>query len=255
MTGFSSMVSLKDNIVLGMFFIGFLFLVTLQPLPSDVTDFLSHSSPFQNAKAQQPSINGSPTNNNVDQQNKSEIRMGAAGHFANNQIKDGVVTWIQGGYWNLQIIDETSNNSNQTGNDNDKDKNSTAHFLANFTMIKPDGSLSHNHAINNFSSNNVILSDNDIVVTGIADIRATNGLEYNQVPLIVHLMGKQVLGLTIDVGKTEGHFASPNEMFGTLISGVGINSSNSTETTTMNHQEPTVSSQSLNNTSMATMQH
>jgi hypothetical protein len=67
-------------------------------------------------------------------------------------------------------------------------------------------------------------------------------------------MGKKVLGLTTDVGKTEGHFASPNEMFGTLISGVGINSSNSSETT-MNHQEPTASGQSSNKTSMATIQH
>src|SRR4051812_34717939 len=27
----------------------------------------------------------------------------ASGHFANNQIKNGIVTWIQGGLWNLQI--------------------------------------------------------------------------------------------------------------------------------------------------------
>jgi hypothetical protein len=118
-------------------------------------------------------------------------------------------------------------------------------------MIKPDGSLSHHHLINNFSSNNVILSDNDIVVTGIADIQSNGGLEYKQVPLIVHLMGKKVLGLTMDVGKTEGHFASPNEMFGTLISGVGINSSNSPKLIINNHQEPTVP----NKASMAMMQH
>ncbi len=67
-------------------------------------------------------------------------------------------------------------------------------------------------------------------------------------------MGKKVLGLTIDISKTEWHFASSNEMFGTLISGVGINNSNSTETT-INHQEPTASFPSLNKTSMATMQH
>ena len=236
---------------------GFVFLMALHSLPSeDVTNFASYGSALQYAKAQlQPSTNLSPPNNNTDQQNKSEIMMNAAGHFANNQIKDGAVTWIQGGYWNLQIMgDEAPNNNSQTGNDTGNNKNKTANFLANFTMIKPDGSLSHNHIINNFSSNNVILSNNDIVVTGIADIRATNELEYNQVPLLIHLMGKKVLGLTIDVGKTEGHFASPNEMFGTLISGVGINNFNSTETTT-NHQEPPASSLSSNKTSMATMQH
>lgn len=259
MTVSFSVFSLKDNISI-IFFIGFAFLVTFQYLPpsEDATNFASHGGAPQYAKAQHPSANGSPPNNDTDQQNKSEIMMDAAGHFANNQIKDGDVTWIQGGYWNLQIMNDASkNDSNQTGKDNDDNiKNKTANFLANFTMIKPDGSLSHNHVINNFSSNNVVLSDNDIVVTGIADIRATNGLEYEQVPLLVHLMGKKVLGLTIDVGKTEGHFASPNEMFGTLISGVGINSSNSTETTMMNHYEPpTVSNQSSNKTSMATMQH
>jgi hypothetical protein len=109
--------------------------------------------------------------------------------------------------------------------------------MANFTMIRPDGSLSHSHTISNFSSDEAIVTDNDIVVTGTADIHSDNGLEYKQVPLTVHLMGKQVLGLTIDVGKTGGHFAGQNEMFGTLISGVGISISNS-NTTTVNHGEP-----------------
>lgn len=257
MTVFFSMLSPKDKLSI-IFLMGFVFLMTLQSLPSeDVTNFASYGGALQYAKAQQqPSTNGSPPNNNTDQQYKSEIMMNAAGHFANNQIEGGTVTWIQGGYWKLQLMDEeASNNNSQTGNNTDNNKNKTANFYSNFTMIKPDGSLSHNHVINNFTSNNVILSDNDIVVTGIADIRATNGLEYNQVPLLVHLMGKKVLGLTIDVGKTEGHFASPNEMFGTLISGVGINRSNSTETTMLNQQEPTASGQSSNKTSMATMLH
>ena len=38
-------------------------------------------------------------------------------------------------------------------------------------------------------------------------------------------MGNKVLELTIDVSKTEGQFASPNEMFGTLISGIGLDTS------------------------------
>lgn len=211
---------------------------------------------FKLANAQQPSANSSQINASMDSQNKSDNMMEAAGHFANNQIRDGVVTWIQGGYWSLQIVDvsDNSDNNNQISNNN-SNTNNTANFLANFTMIRPDGSLSHNHIINNFSSNNVVLSDNDIVVTGMADIRSNNGLEYKQVPLIVHLMGKKVLGLTIDVSKTEGHFASPNEMFGTLISGVGINSSNSASTTMMNYEEPAMSNDSLNKTSMTMMKH
>jgi hypothetical protein len=102
--------------------------------------------------------------------------------------------------------------------------NYSADFSSNFTMIKPDGSLSYEHMIRNFMSDNVILTENDIVVTGITDIHTNNNstLEYNQVPITVHLMGKKVLDLMIDVQKTGRHFASSNELFGTLISGTGL---------------------------------
>lgn len=245
---------LKNNKYAAVVLIGVLFVVISQSLSLEMLGILSNNGNniFQQSLAapQQPIANSSPLNKGMDSQNKSENMMQAAGHFANNQIRDGVVTWIQGGYWNLQIVNVSDNidTDEQIGN-----TNNTANFLANFTMIRPDGSLSHNHIINNFSSNNIVLSDNDVVVTGMADIRSDNGLEYKQVPLVVHLMGKKVLGLTIDVGKTEGHFASPNEMFGTLISGVGINGSNLASTTMMNHEELAMSNDYLNNTSMTMM--
>jgi hypothetical protein len=248
-------------------FVGFVLVIILFSSSSssfETPSHLSYSNAFlQEAIAQQQqqlSAKSAPINKNVDSQNKSGNTIEASGHFANNQIKDGVVTWIQGGYWNLQIINMSNNgdNDNQISNSNSNSSggnNNTATFLANFTMIKPDGSLSHNHIINNFSSDNVVLSHNDIVVTGVADIVSDDELEYKEVPLIVHLMGKKVLGLTIDVSKTEGHFASPNEMFGTLISGVGVNSSNSTTTTVMNHEEPSMLNESPNKTSMTMMNH
>lgn len=141
--------------------------------------------------------------------------MKASGHFANNQIKNGSVTWIQGGLWNLDIIKKENVNDTNTSN-------LVADFKANFTMIKPDGSLSHNHIIDNFISKSIIFAGNDIVVTGTSDILFDNGTEYPKVPITVHLMGKKVLGLMIDVDKTKGHFSSSNEMFGTLISGIGL---------------------------------
>ena len=144
--------------------------------------------------------------------------MKAHGHFANNQIKDNIVTWIEGGMWNLDIV-KVSNNSRATT------PNMTAEFTSNFTMIKPDGSLSHNHIINKFKSDNVIFAGNDIVITGTSDIHSDNGIEYSQVPITVHLMGKKVLGLMIDVNKTSGHFSGDNEMFGTMISGFGLDNS------------------------------
>lgn len=169
----------------------------------------------QQALAQQ-----SITNNNSL---KQHIIVQASGHFANNQIKNGLVTWIQGGFWNLQINNKTNFNKS---NNNTAKPNLTAAFNANFTMVKPDGSLSHTHWINNFNSTNVIFAGKDIIVTGIADIHSNAGLEFKQIPLTVHLMGKKVLGLTINVEKTNGHFASSNEMYGTLIDGFGLNNPN-----------------------------
>jgi hypothetical protein len=155
-------------------------------------------------------------------QNQLQKVIEASGHFANNQIENGTVTWIQGGLWHLDIYNSTTSNpNNETSSMNNIH---TANFSANFTMIKPDGSLSHEHMIKNFTSDNVILSENDIIVTGITDIYTNNNstLEYKQIPITVHLMGKKVLGLMIDVKKTERHFASSNELFGTLISGTGL---------------------------------
>ena len=90
-------------------------------------------------------------------------------------------------------------------------------------MVKPDGSLSHEHLIKNFASNNVVIASGDLIVTGIADIYSNSDLKYKQVPITIHLMGKHhVLGLTIDTNKTGRHFASSNEIFGTLIYGNGL---------------------------------
>ena len=158
----------------------------------------------------------------LDRQQQLNKVIEASGHFANNQIENGTVTWIQGGLWHLDIYNSTT--SNPKNESNSLNNIHTADFSANFTMIKPDGSLSHEHMIKSFTSDNVILAENDIIVTGITDIYTNNNstLEYNQVPITVHLMGKKVLGLMIDVKKTERHFASSNELFGTLISGTGL---------------------------------
>ena len=178
-------------------------------------------------------------NSSSTQQNDTSI-VKAYGHFANNQIKDNIVTWIQGGMWNLDIK-ESINESLRT-------PNMTADFTANFTMIKPDNTLSHNHIINKFKSDNVIFAGNDIVITGTSDIHSDNGIEYSQVPITVHLMGKKVLGLMIDVNKTGGHFSGDNEMFGTMISGIGLdNSSNNNNNTTMNGR----TTEEANNSSIA----
>ena len=208
--------------------IGFVFIIPVEsPLAIQLDHFLANNSIIEEALSQSASsTNTSLIINNISgEQNKSTI-IKAFGHFANNQIKDGIVTWIQGGFWELKINDTTHSNNNNNTQLINNHSSSKANFIANFTMIKPDGSLSHNHNIQNFVPDDIILTDKDIVVMGIADIYSDdNNNEYNNVPLTIHLMGMKVLGLSIDVGKTKGHFSSSNEMFGTLISGVGLNKS------------------------------
>ena len=219
-------------------FIGLFLSITVIKLFSiPLSGFLLYSNIFQYVLAQPQSTNTSIMNSNLEEQDEHKI-IHLFGHFANNQIKDGIVTWIQGGFWNLNINNITNNNGNNNGPQL-INNNGIANFKANFTMVKPDGSLSHNHNIESFVSKDVIITDKDIVVMGIADIYSdNNNNEYKNVPLTIHLMGNKVLGLTIDVGKTKGHFSSSNEMFGTLISGIGLDKSaadNSSINKTMMH--------------------
>lgn len=237
--------------------IGFVFIIAIEsPLSIQLDHFLANNSIIEEALAQSASSTNTSLiiNNNSGEQNKSKI-IKAFGHFANNQIKDGIVTWIQGGFWELKINDTTHSNSNNNNTQLiNNHSSSKANFIANFTMIKPDGSLSHNHNIDNFISSKVILTDKDIVVMGIADIYSDdNHSEYKSVPLTIHLMGNKVLGLIIDVSKTEGHFSSQNEMFGTLISGIGLNSSNDSIKTMMNHD--IAKNDTVEKESMTMMQH
>jgi len=157
----------------------------------------------------------------VDKQQQVKV-IEAAGHFANNQIENGSVTWIQGGLWHLEIFNSTTN-INSANADKNSINAAKADFTANFTMVKPDGSLSHEHSIKNFASNNVMIAGGDVIISGIGDIYTNNVLKYKHIPIMVHLMGKHhVLGVTIDTNKTGRHFASSNEMFGTLIRGTGL---------------------------------
>ena len=236
-------------------FIGFVSLIAIESL-----SIQSQANLVQHALAQSSlSTNTSLLNDNSEKQNNSKM-IKAFGHFANNQIKNGIVTWIQGGFWELTINNITNDSSSSNLNNNNNilinNNNSKADFIANFTMIKPNGSLSHNHNIGNFISDKVILTDKDIVVIGIADIYSDdNKNEYKSVPLTIHLMGNKVLGLTIDVSKTEGHFSSPNEMFGTLISGVGLDTSATNDSIETVRHHGSVTNDSVEKESMTMMQH
>src|SRR5262245_23094141 len=117
------------------------------------------------------------------------IAIQASGHFPNNQIENSTVTWIQGDLGN-RIVRNNININNQISNNTAAAPVSSpkAAFSANFTMVKPDGSESHIHSINNFVSNNVIIGGGDMVITGIGNIYSDGALKFKQVPITVHLM-------------------------------------------------------------------
>jgi hypothetical protein len=165
----------------------------------------------------QPSTSSSSVHKAVGSDQLQVKVIEASGHFANNQIENDSVSWIQGGLWYLAIYNSTSpiNSDNNTA--------AKAVFSGNFTMVKPDGSESHEHSVKDFKSNNIIISGGDMIITGIGNIYNNAALKYPQVPITVHLMGKQhVLGLIIDAIKTGNHFISNHEMYGTMIKGTGL---------------------------------
>ncbi len=153
----------------------------------------------------------------IQNQPQSKI-IEASGHFANNQIENDSVSWIQGGLWHLIVYNSSSNNTAGV----------KSVFSGNFTMVKPDGSQTHEHSVGDFRSNNVIIAGGDMIITGIGNIYENAQLKYKEVkykevPITVHLMGKEhVLGLIIDPVTTDRHFVSDHEMFGTLIKGTGL---------------------------------
>ncbi len=80
---------------------------------------------FPNLVTNSSNISISPAevnSNNSTKQSESKTVV-ASGHFANNQMEDGTVTWIQGGLWNLEI--------DNTINKNIENSNMSATFEAN----------------------------------------------------------------------------------------------------------------------------
>ena len=177
----------------------------LEPFPSNP---LYKSVVSDNSNEQQQQIQQQPQSKVIE----------ASGHFANNQIENDSVSWIQGGLWHLVVYNSSSPSSTPNSTTGAK-----AIFSGNFTMVKPDGSQTHEHSVSDFASNNVIIAGGDMIITGIGNIYENAELTYRQVPITIHLMGKEhVLGLIVDTVKTDRHFVSNHEMFGTLIKGAGL---------------------------------
>jgi hypothetical protein len=134
--------------------------------------------------------------------------MEAYGRIANNQIiNNGSISWIQSGLWYMSI------------SDNDTDDSKNAYFYTDFKMVRPDGSSLHEHFVKDFKSTNVVVEKGRVKVNGIADIYSGNSLDYKGIPITIDLQNNTMLGLTIDMEKTQKHFASSdaNKILGVLI--------------------------------------
>src|SRR5919202_4644180 len=183
--------------------------------------FAYYLSPIH-AYSQTEPVSSNPLYNSVVSSNSSEQRqvkqpqskvIEASGQFANNQIENDSVSWIQGGLWHLAVYNSSLSSSSSNG---------TIEAKAVFS-VKPDGSQTHEHSVGDFRSNNVIIAGGNMIITGIGNIYENAELKYGEVPITVHLMGKEhMLGLIIDTVKTNRHFVSNHEMFGTLIKGTGL---------------------------------
>jgi hypothetical protein len=202
-------------------------IATIFLMSGSVTTFAYHASRIITHPEIQ-SVGGTSHNYVANRSNNSEQQLmqiqmqspskviEASGHFANNQMENDSVSWIQGGLWHLAVYNSSLSSSNDS-------TGAKAIFTGNFTMVKPDGSQTHEHSVRDFRSNNVIIGGGDMIITGIGNIYENAELKYREVPITVHLMGKEhVLGLIIDTVKTDRHFVSNHEMFGTLIKGTGL---------------------------------
>lgn len=126
----------------------------------------------------------------------------AIGNVGNVQVgASGEPEWIQTGFWVLRISSV-----------NDQP---TAHLIARFAMVKPDGTAMHVHKIYNFSSTEMTMEGNSTkVFKGTATITMKDG-PVSQVPLTLKVFNDAVIGFWIGPDMVDGHFGT-SPMYGTL---------------------------------------
>ncbi len=93
-------------------------IISQSSLSPEISKGLSSPLLSQQALSQQSIIT---VNNNENLQKDNNI-IGEASGFANNQIKYGIVTWIQGGLWDLKIkgLHDTNTGYNKSNNNSHK---------------------------------------------------------------------------------------------------------------------------------------
>ena len=89
-----------------------------------------------------------------------------SGYYTNNQIENDSISWIQVGLWLLVVYNSTSSSfSSPFVNSSNSINCAKAIFSANLTMIKPDGTQTHEHSVTNITSNSIIITGSDMIIT------------------------------------------------------------------------------------------
>jgi hypothetical protein len=106
------------------------------------TSAYSQTEPFSSNPLYKSIVSSNSSNEQqqIQQPPQSKV-IEALGHFANNQIESDSVSWIQGGLWHLAVYNSSSPSSIPNSSTGAK-----AIFSGNFTMVKPDGSQTHEHS-------------------------------------------------------------------------------------------------------------
>jgi Probable lipoprotein LpqN len=84
-------------------------------------------------------------------------------------------------------------------------------FAANTTWYNSNGTSVHTHELEGLTQHQNVTpfqkgQGNDIVITGVTDIRTNNREWWNDVPISISIKGKKIVAMTIDDYKTNHHF-------------------------------------------------
>jgi hypothetical protein len=182
--------------------------------------FFLMTSPFEGNQAA-----ASP----MEQQGMMEPGHYAAGTIASIQNdENGNPAWILSGYWKASL---NENEAGEYGNQSSPLSNSTSamgedmskngQFVAQFDMVRTNGSALHQHQIDNFKLTGMSMPDNNTkVFNGTSTITLKDGPVSN-VPTSVTDMGNNVLSIHLDPAAVSNHFGD-TPIYGTITKSVQI---------------------------------
>ncbi len=172
---------------------------------STTTSSMSNNTLMSNAM----NMSSTATTTSTVNYNGSMISHGyLRGLISNVQLNNNSQpAWIQSGYWALKPATNSSGNATW--------------FMAQFEMIKPDGTAMHTHTITNFTMTNSSMQGNSTyVINGTATV-SLMGNNIPDVPLTIKIMHQNLIALWIGPQGVNGHFGT-GPLYGTVLHGNGL---------------------------------